>query len=527
MSDDSLLVNDDNFIFADEEIVSDKTPTAITPWKVLVVDDEQEIHSITELVLAEITFDKAPLEVISAFSAKEAIEILSNKSDIAIVLLDVVMEKDDSGLETVRIIREELKNSLIRIVLRTGQPGKAPERSVILDYDINDYREKTELTSQKLFTTVVAALRNFRDMSLLEKNHTGMQRVIDSSAAIFRSQQPESFAKNILKQFTTVVPHKNRKQSGFVATELGDGSFIVSSGIGSFSKRVNKAIPENLLSTFIAVRDKKESIFLDGYIVGYFETSSGVRNFLYFEAERTLTPLDIDLVQLFFNNIAIAYENIYLNIELIDTQKDIILRMGDVVENRSKETAYHVYRVAEFSYLLAKKIGLSDEDSDILRQASPMHDVGKVGIPDGILLKPDKLTPEEFTIMKTHTTIGYNIFCQSPREIVQAAATIAYEHHERWAGGGYPQGLVGEDIHIFGRITAIADVFDALASRRSYKKPWSNEEVFKFILENRGTHFDPTLVDAFLELKDQIINIRNMYPDDDSREEDEDEHLQN
>jgi len=202
-----------------------------------------------------------------------------------------------------------------------------------------------------------------------------------------------------------------------------------------------------------------------------------------------------------------------LNDEIINTQKEIIYTMGEIAETRSKETGNHVKRVAEYSYILAKEIGLSNEESSILKLASPMHDIGKVGIPDDILKKPGKLTFAEFEIMKTHTSIGYEMLKHSKKPILQAAAIVSREHHEKYNGEGYPKGLKGKDIHIFARITAIADVFDALGSARVYKEAWEDERIFTLLKEEKGKHFDPELIDIFFKNLDKIFKIRNKFKD--------------
>ncbi|QFR50483.1 PAS domain S-box protein [Sulfurimonas lithotrophica] len=197
--------------------------------------------------------------------------------------------------------------------------------------------------------------------------------------------------------------------------------------------------------------------------------------------------------------------------EIEDTQKEIVYKMGEIGESRSQETGYHVKRVAEYSKLLASLYGLSDEEAETIFIVSPMHDIGKVAISDAILKKPGKLTEEEFDIMKSHSEIGYSVLKVSERKLLNAAAVVAHEHHEKWDGGGYPRGLKGEDIHIFGRITAIADVFDALGSDRVYKKAWDDEKIFNLFKEQSGKHFDPVLVKLFLENKEKFIDIRNKY----------------
>lgn len=202
-----------------------------------------------------------------------------------------------------------------------------------------------------------------------------------------------------------------------------------------------------------------------------------------------------------------------LNLEITDTQKEVVYTMGSIAETRSKETGNHVKRVAAYSELLGLKAGLLPEEASLLRLASPMHDIGKVAIPDHILNKPGKHTEEEFSIMKTHAQLGYEMLKHSNREILKAAAIVAYEHHEKYDGSGYPRGVVGDDIHIYGRITAVADVFDALGSDRVYKKAWEDEKIFELLREQSAKHFDPRLVEIFFENFDEINAIREMYKD--------------
>ena len=206
-------------------------------------------------------------------------------------------------------------------------------------------------------------------------------------------------------------------------------------------------------------------------------------------------------------------EIVRLHEDLENTQEELIFKMGEIGETRSQETGFHVKRVALYSQLLAKLYGLSEEEVKYIAAASPMHDIGKVGIPDEILTKPGKLTDQEWKIMKTHTDIGYALFKDSDKPLLKTAAIIANEHHEKYDGSGYPRALKGEDIHIYGRITALADVFDALGSDRCYKQAWSDEKIFKLLKEERGKHFDPKLVDLFFENLDEFLTIRDSFSD--------------
>lgn len=197
--------------------------------------------------------------------------------------------------------------------------------------------------------------------------------------------------------------------------------------------------------------------------------------------------------------------------EIQATQDVLITTMSTIAEANFKETAYHVRRVAQYAYLLAKAYGLSDKECEIVQSVTPMYDIGKIGIPTAILQKPGKLTDDEFETVKEHVKIGYELFKNSSHPLLQTAATIAHEHHERWDGKGYPIGLKGENIHIYGRIVAIADVFDALITKRVYKEPWALKEVLAFFREEKGGHFDPILVDIFLTIINDVMKLKTKF----------------
>ena len=203
-----------------------------------------------------------------------------------------------------------------------------------------------------------------------------------------------------------------------------------------------------------------------------------------------------------------------LNEEIENTQKEVVFTMGSIGESRSKETGNHVKRVAEYSKLLAIYYGLDKKEAEMLKQASPMHDIGKVAIPDAILNKPGRFDETEREIMNTHAKLGYEMLKHSNRPLLKMAAIVANEHHEKWDGSGYPNGLKAENIHIYGRITAIADVFDALGSDRVYKKAWDDEKIFNLFKEERAKHFDPKLVDIFFEHLDEFLKIRETFRDE-------------
>lgn len=199
---------------------------------------------------------------------------------------------------------------------------------------------------------------------------------------------------------------------------------------------------------------------------------------------------------------------------LQENEEETLQLLGKNAEFRDSDTSAHTVRVAHYCRVLAKAAGLSEKIQDIVFHASPLHDLGKVGIADKILLKPGRLDNDEFEIMKTHAAIGYEILKRSKSGYLKAGAVISYSHHEKFDGSGYPLGLSGETIPILGRIVAIADVFDALTCVRPYKSAWSIEDACQLLKEERGKHFDPSLVDLFIENLDEIMSIRHQFMDD-------------
>lgn len=219
-------------------------------------------------------------------------------------------------------------------------------------------------------------------------------------------------------------------------------------------------------------------------------------------------------------HIALHHQNLALEAkvqertqELDDTRVQIIRRLGRAAEYRDNETGMHVVRMSQSSGLLARAAGVPDQQARLLVEAAPMHDVGKIGIPDRILLKPGKLDPDEWEIMKSHARIGAEIIGEHESDLLRLARTVAMNHHERWDGAGYPQGLAGEAIPIEGRIVTLADVYDALTSERPYKRAWSATEAADYIRDQRGKAFDPKLTDLFLGLLPEINALNLRYAD--------------
>ncbi|MDD2382709.1 MAG: HD domain-containing protein [Sulfurospirillaceae bacterium] len=229
--------------------------------------------------------------------------------------------------------------------------------------------------------------------------------------------------------------------------------------------------------------------------------------------ESVFTNLDAEILLLISNYAASAIENAMLYDKLKDTQTKIINKLSSAAEFKDQDTSKHTKRVGLYSGLLADKYGLSKDEITMIELTAPMHDAGKIGIADNIILKPGKLEKDEFELMKTHAQIGYNLLYDDENDYLKVAALIALEHHEKFDGSGYPSGKKGEEISIYGRIVAIADVFDALISERAYKRAWSFDEALTYLKNESGHHFDPHLITLFLTNLDAIKTIYNDLKD--------------
>ena len=497
----------------------------LPPWKLLIVDDEQEVHSLTRLVLRDYEFEGRSLELLGAYSGVAARQVLADHPDIALILLDVVMEQEDSGLRLVQHIRHNLQNSKVRIILRTGQPGQAPELDVVARYDINDYKAKTDLTAQKLFTAVTSALRAWRDIQTIDQSRRGLQRVIAASGSLFEWQSRSQFARDVLRDLIDLArpdclpgcgPDPIATVSGLVARRRG-GSWEIVDGSSNFAgtegRPFEDVVPDRTILMAAQASRRGEGLFFNHSYICCIEADCGEQILFLVQGQQELGGVDTNLLQLYMSNVATAYHNLNLSLEIIETQKELIQTLGEVVETRSRETANHVLRVGMMAQLLAVRAGMSPDQASILRMAAPMHDVGKVGVPDAILNKPDRLTAAEYAVMQTHAAIGRDILGKSERPLLQAAAIVAGQHHEKWDGTGYPDGLQGDGIHLFGRITALVDVFDAMANRRVYRDAVEMGQVVDVIKAGSGTHFEPALVELFLAHLAEFVSIIRTHPD--------------
>jgi response regulator RpfG family c-di-GMP phosphodiesterase len=513
------MSDEDDLLFAPETLVPD-VEAAKPPWVVLIVDDEPAVHEVTELVMADFAFAGRHLLFLHAYSAVEARTLLRSRDDVALILLDVVMETDHAGLDLAREIREGMNNHRSRIVLRTGQPGQAPEETVIREYDINDYKEKTELTKRKLTTVFYASLRAYRDILTIEQSKAALRRSIEAIQRLYDSHDLRVFASALLEQVAHLLGDEAQglcANRAYAASHV-EGKLHVLAATPQFAGLLEgeglAEVPLDVQAALDRAERDQRGHFDDTHHVGYYRTGRGSVSLLYMAFTGKVDAEMHELLEVFCANVAISYERLLLRDEINETQRATLLLLTEAVERRSQEGGAHVRRIAELSALLAEAWGLSRDEVDVLKMAAPLHDVGKIGIPDAILAKPGKLDAAEWTQMQTHARIGHELLSGSDRQILRQGALIALEHHERWDGQGYPQRLAGEAISLSARIVGLADVLDSLLSDRVYKQRWDFETAIDYIDSQAGLHFDPRLVRLLVNRLDAVRAIYERFPDD-------------
>jgi len=306
---DELLFADD---FADQSGGEDEHA-----WKVLIVDDDEQIHAVTKMVLSDFRFRDRPLQFLSAHSGKQGYAAVAANPDLAVVFLDVVMETESAGLDLARDIRGALGNDYVRIILRTGQPGQAPERKVIVDYDINDYKEKSELTSQKLFSAMVTALRSYKDIMTIETSRRGLEKIITASASLFQIRSMEMFLSGVLLQLGSLLEvgidavMVSAKLDGSSEADASIDALHVVAASGRFTALVNRpasTIEPAVLSALQDVIRSRESMFMTKRSVVYFHSRMSRTTVLYMETVRQLETIDHKLIQLFCGNASIGLD---------------------------------------------------------------------------------------------------------------------------------------------------------------------------------------------------------------------------
>ncbi len=501
--------------------------------RILVVDDEVVIREL----MVDILSDEGYI-VESAANGKAALERLSSGDAFVVLFTDIMMPEMD-GIELIHEARK-IAPSLVPIVMTgyaTLETARAAVKEGAYDYVLKPFN----------LSEIKMAVTNALERSRLQNENARLLEITDlfhisESIAAIRDEQ-----KLLQYVLGAALDRVNADRGSLMLVSENGRQLEVAHSIG-LPEGMDKAVVEMGDSVSGWVAEQVQPLLVpdirDNDQVRRFSRQLPGHSFISVPLERkgangntklgteaqqphvlavlnvtgkrngaSFTEGDLKALSILANHAAAALENVRLVKDLEEAQREIVFTLGAIVETRSMETGHHVKRVAEYCKYLALQHGLSEAEGEILRLAAPLHDVGKVGVPDAILNKPGKLTPEEYDIIKTHAEVGYDMLKVSRGRILRTAAVVAREHHEKYNGTGYPRGLKGTDIHIYGRITGIADVFDALGAERSYKKAWELDRIVDFFREQRGEHFDPELVDIFLADVEAIVAIRDAFPE--------------
>ncbi|MCP1338471.1 DUF3369 domain-containing protein [Idiomarina sp. M1R2S28] len=511
---DDFLFSDDEPDIAEEEVSE--------PYNILIVDDDEEIHTITKMALGEFKLDGRPLKFHSVYSGKDAIAFLQDNNNIAMMLLDVVMETDHAGLDVAQWVRETRKNRLIRIVLRTGQPGQAPEEDVIARYDIDDYKEKTELTYRKLVTLMYSCLRAYRDLNAIERNKRGLEKVINASAEVFSARSMQALCQGILEQLVALITLSDDAMycriDALTASSDTDDPFEIIGGTGEYEKAVGQPVHGEI--DWSIVRPMQQSPhnvdfrIVDSNYYGLYKTSSSRQYLLFIRGVRDLSELDQNLLGLFVNNSSIAIDNLQATENEREAQRELLYSVGEAIEKHSiDEISHHVKRSAEMAGQLAIFSGATQEQAEALKQAASVYDIGKVSVQMELAQRADVLSIHEYEEIMQKVIQGHDYLRQTDSAVAKVAALIAQDIHERWNGSGFPSQKSAKAIDLNARILSITSHFDALRTQRNYRDAKESEDAADYLLQHSGKFFDPELVGLMLDNLDAMEKIRQRFLD--------------
>ncbi|ODN30332.1 HD domain-containing phosphohydrolase [Fervidobacterium thailandense] len=448
-------------------------------FSIMVVDDSKTVRAEIRSILSKVQFEGEKLEIHEA-EGFEDFKTRYEPDKYALVLTDLVMEEEQSGIRVVNYIRHELGDAKTRIVLMTANPEKVPLELLENDCDVNYFLEKKTLSELSLKICVIAMLKAYKNVIAFEKALGALENIVESSKA-------RPLEETLIQTFFQIRSFLILKNP-----TLEVGGVIYLDGV--------KIFPPEFVS-----RQKSGNSY--NHI---FETDiAGKRIRMEITSSKRLSDVDVDYI----NSLLSSLKRAYFYSEMSDIESDLVLRLANLIEVRSEETGNHVKRVAEISHVLAIESGFDPTQANLLRQASALHDIGKVGIPDHILNKPGKLDEREFAIIKEHTLIGFEILRNSRLKTFELGALVALQHHERWDGTGYPYGLSGSEIALEARIVEIADVFEALTHNRCYRPAWPVEKAVEYIVEMSGKQFDPALVEIFRKKLKDIVDILETFKD--------------
>lgn len=493
----------DRYLFADEPVA---TQEALNErWKILIVDDEPEVHAVTRLALSDFQFLGRGLEFYSAESGEAGCALMREHPDAAIILLDVVMETDDAGLKVARYIREELDNHFIRIILRTGQPGQAPERTVIINYDINDYKSKTELTAQKLFTAVMSSLRSYRDIMSIEHSRRGLEKILQSSTDLFSEQSIDNFVDGLVQQLSWLIGGARQVLYAEVDPDHNPGEFTVRAAFGEeadimVGRPIKAGLPIEALRELEQVVRTRTPFFSDDIAIVY--SLSGAKPLggllCLTGLARTLNAQERDLLKLFAEQIQLALNNVLRELDsnhflaqlserLMVLEKDSSLRAPDPqvsAQTNSQTVAQHP--ASQASLVLTSALGLATDVQERTALASTLMAI--VSTICEVTLEHEEI--EVRVCYERIHRISKGLKNHS-NPAIKLLLTAIDERFERYDGNGFPGFLSGDELPLTTQVLSLLSVVYAEMAIGS-----SAEQTLKKLVAEPEGRFSPKLIDA-------------------------------
>ncbi|PWC36432.1 response regulator [Azospirillum sp. TSO35-2] len=493
-------------------------PVARPPFRVLIVDADPALLATARTALDGLAIDGAGVTLDSVTSAAEARTALQEHPDTALILLEIALEGGRAGLELIAHLRRDLGNRRTRIVVCAAHPDAASEEEAITANDVSDWRPKAELTPRALRTAVAGQLRTFAGLQALAAGRKGLARMLVATTGLLEMRTPDVLFPNILPRVVGLLGIGHHALLCIQGDTLPrDRRIRVRAATGRFARWKDVDLAELGEPRVEAALDRlspgSETIVEPDFCALRLRASGGITGMIYVEGRNDGTAREWQLLELFRNKCSIAFENALLIEELNTSQKATVLAMGALAEYKDNAATGHLQRMERLVGAIARELhrreAFRDElDADFVEKvglAALLHDVGMLSVSDETLGMPGELTGIDMQMIQRHTEIGHRILAEAAvplrgRSLLSIAAEIARCHHERYDGSGYREGLKGDAIPISARITAVADVFDALITRRQYRGAWLVEDAIAWIIERSGRDFDPRVVDAFVHV---------------------------
>lgn len=501
---------------------------ALPPWTVLVVDPDDRVQAETRAALSGFIFDGRGLDLLTARSAAEAQDLLARHRAIVVVVTELMLETPQAGLDLIAHVRGDPSNHRVRIVVRTGHPEIVPERTLMASHDIDDYRLKSGTGAGQVWTLLTGALRTYAGIVAQATKRAGLARFLVATAGLVRLRTPEQFYGCVLPWLAT-LPGVGRDALLITFEEPPAAAQpVVRAGTGRFSGRSGADVPPDVEARVAAALEAlnaasdSDTVLEPDHCVLRLRSHGDITGVILVEGRFASTAFEWQFLEIFRNKAEIAFENIRLLEELNAAQKASVLALATLAEYKDYGSTGHLPRIERLTTETARELlhrdafpGMVDDTFvATIGLASMLHDVGMICVPDEILTIPGELVEEDLNLIYRHAEVGHRVLLEAARPLrgrsfLSMGAAIARGHHERYDGSGYPDGLRGDQIPLAARITAVADVFDALISDRHYRKAWPIDEAILWMGERAGSDFDPVVVEAFIGI---VTALRDREP---------------